>query len=235
MAEGYVSNDKESRLRKKAKAPCRDRRHYWTRESWVLEGIQEGCSYADGTYPVSCKDYRMPSAPYTYSGYTGDGEYWIKPVGTGAPFKVTCDMTQDGGGWTLIGKFDGTTDTTLTAAYRVLVPYTQVKMSLNGTTTDKMITCHASAATGFAANNTAGVNCSVPDTDGKLYSVRVLQIGTNGTGNYGLYSYTSGGLIATGGCNWNPGTTYVWGRHYNGTGAACTNFGTGQLYSSPNG
>ena len=35
--------------------------------------------------------------------------------------------------------------------------------------------------------------------------------------------------------NWNPGITYVWGRHYNGTGAACTNFGTGQLYSSPNG
>lgn len=137
----------------------------------------------------------MPSAPYTYSGYTGDGEYWIKPVGTGAPFKVTCDMTQDGGGWTLIGKFDGTTDTTLTAAYRVLVPYTQVKMSLNGTTTDKMITCHASAATGFAANNTAGVNCSVPDTDGKLYSVRVLQIGTNGTGNYGYTATRQAGLL----------------------------------------
>ena len=33
---------------------------------------------------------------------TGDGVYWVDPDGSGA-FKAYCDMTQDDGGWTLIG------------------------------------------------------------------------------------------------------------------------------------
>jgi len=39
---------------------------------------------------------------------TSDGIYWIDPDGAGgtAPFKATCDMTTDGGGWTMCAWID---------------------------------------------------------------------------------------------------------------------------------
>lgn len=58
-------------------------------------------TWADGTYATSCNGYRNPSAPNAYTGSTGDGVYRIQPSGQVAA-DVKCDMTNDGGGWTLV-------------------------------------------------------------------------------------------------------------------------------------
>jgi hypothetical protein len=58
-------------------------------------------TWADGTMASSCSAYLAPTAPYTYTGDTGDGLYRIS-VG-GSTYATRCDMTTDGGGWMLLG------------------------------------------------------------------------------------------------------------------------------------
>ena len=66
----------------------------------TLTTVNGAREWNNGDVALSCNDYLNPGDSYTYTGDTGDGVYRIDP-GTG-PMTVLCNMTEDGGGWTLV-------------------------------------------------------------------------------------------------------------------------------------
>ncbi|WP_432263149.1 fibrinogen-related protein [Cupriavidus sp. TMH.W2] len=66
-----------------------------------LMTIQAGFVQRGGAWqPMAEKPYPM-CLDYRNKGAMADGVYLISPPGSAAPFQVRCDMSRDGGGWTV--------------------------------------------------------------------------------------------------------------------------------------
>lgn len=106
--------------------------------------------WSDGTVAPSCLGYfNGLDAQHPYEGAVGDGLYLIDPDGSGSgtAFPVQCDMTNEGGGWTLLMTATGTT-----------FPYGSSYWTSNNTLNDGSPTTNLSASAKYRSYNELPVN-----------------------------------------------------------------------------
>ncbi len=178
---------------------------------------------------VSSSDYVSCLDIHDAPGFAGDsGTYYIDGDGALnglAPWAVHCDMEHQGGGWTKLGDFEGTTSNSLSASQALTIGFSQARLVLNNTAELIQINCYTNLTAAGVQTTSSDKLCTE-----SVWRIRFdIQSPVSVGANYGFYR---GSLSANnGGCSWaNDSTVKVWGRHHGLT--QCSAMGTGEDYVS---
>lgn len=168
--------------------------------------------WEDGTYAASCLSYLNGDSTHFYGGATGSGVYRINL--NGVPTSVYCDMTRDGGGWTLVvkaqsnsnahanaaavGTLTGPSQSTawkLSDADITRLPKTMYRMSSSNSVSSVYFDTSDSFASTRQVANKASTTYLNPVWEGPFYNAFHRGLNTYGTSNFNRSS-TIGGIYS---------------------------------------